>query len=38
MVMVKLHKDKDKDIIEALGDNRAGNIKRLVRVGLGKIK
>lgn len=38
MVMVKLHKEKDNDIIEAIKGNNAGNIKRLVRVGLGKIK
>ena len=38
MVMVKLHRDKDKDILDALDDNKAGSIKRLVRVGLGKIK
>lgn len=38
MVMVKLHKERDKDIIEAIDDNKAGSIKRLVRVGLGKIK
>ena len=37
-VNVKLHKQKDSDIIEAIGDNRAGNIKRLVRIGIGKTK
>lgn len=35
MVTVKLHKHKDSDIINAIGDNRAGNIKRLVRMGMG---
>jgi hypothetical protein len=38
MVMVKLNREYDKDIIDALDDNKAGSIKRLVRVGLGKIK
>lgn len=36
MVTVKLHKEKDNDIINAIGDNRAGNIKRLVRMGISK--
>ena len=35
---VKLHREHDKDIIDALDDNKAGSIKRLVRVGLGNIK
>lgn len=36
MVMVKLHKEHDKDILNKLDDNnRAGSIKRLVRMGLG---
>lgn len=35
-VMVRLNKQSDSDIIEAIGDNnRAGNIKRLVRMGMG---
>lgn len=36
MVMVRLNKQSDSDIIDAIGDkNRAGNIKRLVRMGMG---
>lgn len=39
MVMVRLNKQSDSDIIDAIGDkNRAGNIKRLVRIGIGKTK
>lgn len=38
MVMVKLNREYDKDIIDELDDtNKAGSIKRLVRIGLGKI-
>ena len=38
MVTVKLHKENDNDIIEAIKGNNAGNIKRLVRIGIGKTK
>lgn len=38
MVTVKLHKENDNDIIEAIKGNNAGNIKRLVRIGIGKMK
>lgn len=38
MVTVKLHKENDNDIIEAIKGNNAGNIKRLVRIGISKTK
>ena len=38
-VSVRLNKKKDKDIIEAIDpDNKNESVKRLVRIGLGKIK
>lgn len=37
MLVVNLNKEKDQDIIQALGDNKSGNAKRLIRIGLGKI-
>lgn len=38
MLVINLNKEKDQDIIQALGkDNKAGNAKRLIRIGLGKI-
>ena len=39
LLVVNLNKDKDKDIIQALeqGNSRAGEAKRLIRIGMGKI-
>lgn len=35
-VSVRLNRSKDKDIIEALGENKNESIKRLARMGLSK--
>ena len=37
-VSVRLNRSKDKDIIEALGENKNESVKQLIRIGLGKVK
>ena len=39
MLSVQLNKQKDSDIIEAVGtENKSATAKRLIRIGMGKIK